>query len=264
MKDKSAIIPYRYTDGKLEILLIKNKDNTKWVIPKGTVEEELKPSVSATKEAYEEAGVLGIPLPILIGTYNKNNQEVPTYLLKVLIELDEYLESDLRDREWHKVNELTDLIVDDDLLALVQKGAMVIEKNKYYFQAAMKTFSSGDNITVREQAKKYAIIEYDHPEHGKFEIYIKRKKTFLHFSLNSDFFYPTTADIPHDLIVKLMVDNTVSRAGYWSLKELEVGVVFARMFNEELHILNKKLFYMILDYLVEHCIKLKVSISITP
>ena len=72
MKNKSAIIPYRFKGDHLEILLIKNSDNTKWIIPKGTIEKPLKPSVSATKEAYEEAGVLGIPHPILVGTYHKN------------------------------------------------------------------------------------------------------------------------------------------------------------------------------------------------
>jgi len=250
--------------GVLEILLIKNKDNTKWVIPKGTIEEELKPSVSATKEAYEEAGVLGIPNPVLIGTYNKNNQEVPTYLLKVLIELDEYEESELRDRAWHKVDELTDFIIDDDLLALVQKGAKIIQKRGHYFLAAMETFSNGKDIIVKELQKKHCLLEYNHPEHGVFEIDIKRKKTFLHFSLNNDFFYPTSADIPHDLMVKLMLDNTISRAGFWSIKELDRGSVFSRMFNEELHLLNKKLFYVILNYLVEHCIKLRVSITVKP
>jgi 8-oxo-dGTP pyrophosphatase MutT (NUDIX family) len=97
MKNKSAIIPYRHVDNELQILLIKNLDNTKWVIPKGTIEKPLKPSISATKEAYEEAGVLGIPHPILVGTYYKNNQNVPTYLLEVIVELSNYEEDN--DRE---------------------------------------------------------------------------------------------------------------------------------------------------------------------
>ena len=264
MKDKSAIIPYKFASGVLEILLIKNKDNTKWVIPKGTIEEELKPSISATKEAYEEAGVLGIPKPVLIGTYNKNNQEVPTYLLEVLIELEEYEESDLRDRAWHKVDELNDSIIDDDLLALVQKGAKVIQKNSYYFRVAIETFSTANDITVKKLKKKYCLLEYKHPELGTFEVEISRKKSFLHFSLNNDFFYPTASDIPHDLMVRLMLDNTVSRAGYWSLKELETGSVFSRMFNEDLYLLNRKIFYVILNYLVEHCVKLRVSITVNP
>jgi len=126
MKEKSAIIPYRYIDKELEILLIKNTDNTKWVIPKGTVEKSLVPSISATKEAYEEAGVLGIPHPILVGTYNKNGQEVPTYLLEVLVELEKYQEVSNRDRSWHKIDELTESIVDTDLLKLTKLGAKII------------------------------------------------------------------------------------------------------------------------------------------
>ena len=110
MKCKSAIIPYKFVDGQLEISLIKNSSNTKWVIPKGTIEESLRPAVSATKEAYEEAGVLGIPSPVLVGTYNKNGQEVPTYLLKVLVELEHYE----RERTWHKLDRLKS-ICDNDL-----------------------------------------------------------------------------------------------------------------------------------------------------
>ena len=35
-------------------------------------------------------------------------------------------------------------------------------------------------------------------------------------------------------MISLMLDNTTSNMGYWSLKDLEIGFVFTHMYNEEL------------------------------
>ena len=254
MKDKSAIIPYRFVNGALELLLIKNSSDTKWVIPKGSIEESLRPSISATKEAYEEAGVLGIPSPILVGTYNKNNQEVPTYLLKVLIELEHYEEDSDRNRAWHKLNQLDGSIVDDDLLELTQLAAKIIKKNGYYFKYALTTFCRNKNIALESISKKEAKVIFSREEKGTFEISISRKKTFLYFSIYSDFIFKTLEEIPQKFLSKLMLDNTISKMGYWSLKDMEIGYVIARMYNEELHILNSDSLVTILNLLVEKCI----------
>lgn len=254
MKEKSAIIPYRFVEGQLEILLIKNSSNTKWVIPKGTIEESLRPAISATKEAYEEAGVLGIPNPILVGTYNKNNQEVPTYLLKVIVELEHYEENTDRDRGWHKIDELNQSIVDDDLLQLTKLAAKIIKKNGYYFKYAIKTFCRNKNIALESITKKDAKVIYSTTENGTFEITISRKKTFIYFSLNSNFIFKNLDEIPIKLLRNLMLDNTTSKMGYWSLKDLEIGYVFARMYNEELHILNGNSLEIIFNLLVKKCI----------
>jgi len=256
MKNKSAIIPYRFVQEKLEILLIKNTDNTKWVIPKGSIEESLKPAISATKEAYEEAGVLGIPHPILVGTYRKNDQEVPTYLLEVLVELQHYEEDDQRDRAWHKVDELNELIVDDDLLELTKLAAKIITKNGYYFKYAIKTFCRRKNIALERITKKEAKVILPLDELGTFEIEISRKKTFLHFSLNSDFLFKSLEDVPIKLMRDLMLDNTTSKMGYWSLKDLEVGFVFSRMYNEELRILDSDSLEIIFNLLVSKCVSM--------
>ncbi len=254
MKEKSAIIPYRFVDDQLEILLIKNNSNTKWVIPKGTIEKTLKPSISATKEAYEEAGVLGVPINILVGTYNKNGQEVPTYLLNVLVELEHYEEDSIRKRSWQKLEELNESICDNDLLELTQLAAKIITKNGYYFKYAIKTFCQNKNIDLQVNTKKSAKVIFSLENKGPFEITISRKKTFLYFSLNSDFIYKSIDDIPTELMRSLMLDNTTSKMGYWSLKEVEKGFVFTRMYNEELHILTRDSLEVIFNLLAEKCI----------
>lgn len=56
---QSAVIPYRIADGRPEIMLITSRKGTRWVVPKGVKEQGLSLRDSASKEAFEEAGVRG-------------------------------------------------------------------------------------------------------------------------------------------------------------------------------------------------------------
>lgn len=261
MKDKSAIIPYRFVKDELQILLIKNHGSTKWIIPKGTIERPLKPAISATKEAYEEAGVLGVTHPILVGTYFKNEQDVPTYLLEVIIELKEYEEDDKRDRAWFNLKELNDSIIDDDLFKLIKLGRKIIDKNGYYFKYALKSFCDEIPTELTKISKKKAVISHSFDGSSNCKITIKRKKTFLYFSLKSKVIYKTIAEIPKELLAKVMLENTISRMGYWSLKNVENGFVFQRMFNEELNVLSSDSLSTIIEYLIKNSISLENLIN---
>jgi len=53
-------LPYRLAEtNSLEILLVTTRQTRRWIIPKGWPIKGLKPSQSAAREAYEEAGVRG-------------------------------------------------------------------------------------------------------------------------------------------------------------------------------------------------------------
>ena len=253
MKKKSAIIPYRFTDGELEILLIKNSSNTKWVIPKGTIEKPLQPSISATKEAYEEAGVLGRPHPIEVGTYRKNGQEVPTYLLEVSVELDHYDEDTKRERAWHKRNEINESIVDNDLQKLLSLAVKVITKNGYYFKYAIKTFCNENNISLIDISKKKACVEYQYTAEDFYKVEIIRTKRTLAFSIKDKMVFEETNSVPQNFQTNALLLNAESKMGYWSLVNAESGYRFTRMYNEELRVLNCQLFSKILKSLVESC-----------
>ena len=255
MKKKSAIIPYRFFENQLEILLIKNSSDTKWVIPKGTIEKPLKPSISATKEAYEEAGVLGVPHPIQIGTYHKNGQEVPTYLLEVSIELSSYREGDERNRLWHKVNELEKSIEDKDLLELLYIGVKVITKNKHYFKYAIQTFCNEHNVVPITITKKEASVKYKHDNKTEYIIDITRAKSTLAFSIKDKNKFESIKKIPNDFQTNALLDNSRSKMGYWSILMVNEGYRFTRMYNEELRVLNCELFLKILRTLAESCIE---------
>jgi ADP-ribose pyrophosphatase YjhB (NUDIX family) len=57
-----AALPWRKRDdGATEILLITSRESRRWVIPKGWPMRDIKPGSCAAQEAFEEAGVLGMP-----------------------------------------------------------------------------------------------------------------------------------------------------------------------------------------------------------
>lgn len=104
---QSCVIPYRISDGKLEILLITSLRKKKWIVPKGFVEYNLSAFESAKKEAFEEAGVLGANETTELGEFRLEKGEnitiVRVYSMEVTEELDSYPEKNIRKRKWHSV-----------------------------------------------------------------------------------------------------------------------------------------------------------------
>jgi phosphohistidine phosphatase len=66
---QSAVIPFRHGPSGLEVLMITTRKKRRWIVPKGVVEPDLSPAVSAAKEADEEAGVRGRVLADPLGSY---------------------------------------------------------------------------------------------------------------------------------------------------------------------------------------------------
>ncbi len=114
---QSAVVPYRFRNGELEILLISSRKKKHWVIPKGIVEPELTPLDSAVKEAWEEAGVTGsVPANGSIGNYKYRKWggtcRVQVFLLAVTEIVEDWPESGFRDRKWVKVHEAVKMTED--------------------------------------------------------------------------------------------------------------------------------------------------------
>src|SRR3546814_760542 len=65
-----AALPYRIAqDGSAQVMLITSRGTGRWVIPKGNPIRGLEPHRAAVHEAYEEAGISGIPCPSPLGVY---------------------------------------------------------------------------------------------------------------------------------------------------------------------------------------------------
>lgn len=67
---QSAIMPYRWVEEELQLLLVTSSSGRRWVIPKGIVEPGLSEAASAAREAREEAGAIGQLLPTPVGEYS--------------------------------------------------------------------------------------------------------------------------------------------------------------------------------------------------
>lgn len=101
---QSGGIPYRISNGKVEVMLISTRKSKNWVIPKGGISKAMTPADSAAKEAWEEAGVVDQVNDNLLGTYKYRKQgkiyNVEVFLLQVEAELSDWLEANTRERQW--------------------------------------------------------------------------------------------------------------------------------------------------------------------
>jgi 8-oxo-dGTP pyrophosphatase MutT (NUDIX family) len=101
---QSGVIPYRVSNGKIEVLLISARRSQDWVIPKGGIKTAMNPPDSAAKEAWEEAGVIGQVGSKKLGTYDYHKQgntyQVKVFLLSVETVLSDWPEAHTRVRQW--------------------------------------------------------------------------------------------------------------------------------------------------------------------
>jgi len=57
-KEIGAFI-YQKEAGNINVMLVTNRQQTRWILPKGQIEKDLTDKMVAHDEAYEEAGVIG-------------------------------------------------------------------------------------------------------------------------------------------------------------------------------------------------------------
>lgn len=130
---QSAAIPFRWRDGRIEVLLITSKGSGRWIVPKGSIEEELGATRSAQKEAYEEAGVTGNVHAVSLGCYEHGESDpklVEVFLLEVTTELEEYPESDERKRRWIPIEEAYGYLDDDGLKSILDEALQIISRSE--------------------------------------------------------------------------------------------------------------------------------------
>jgi 8-oxo-dGTP pyrophosphatase MutT (NUDIX family) len=122
---KSAVIPYRLNNGKLEILLVTSIRKKNWIVPKGYIEFNLTPFESAKKEAYEEAGVVGSNETVEVGQFineKKNRKElIKVYTMEVDEELTDYPEKNLRKRKWFTFDEAMEKVQNPQIKNFIKK-----------------------------------------------------------------------------------------------------------------------------------------------
>ncbi|MGB5208331.1 MAG: histidine phosphatase family protein [Azonexus sp.] len=121
---QSAVIPYRIADGKPEVMLITSRKGTRWVLPKGVKEPELSLRDSASKEAFEEAGVRGEVDAEPIGYYEYAKWGGTCRVAVFPMAVSECLpdgewEESHRERQWVSPQEAMDRLDEPELCKLV-------------------------------------------------------------------------------------------------------------------------------------------------
>ncbi len=108
----------------MQVLLITSTGGKRWIIPKGIVEPGLSASISAAKEAEEEAGLEGTLYPTPMGTYQRKKWggtcTVEVFLMDVEQVSDEWPES-FRRRQWRTIEKAAGLVEEQDLKQLLRR-----------------------------------------------------------------------------------------------------------------------------------------------
>jgi 8-oxo-dGTP pyrophosphatase MutT (NUDIX family) len=254
---KSAIIPYRVVDDHLEILLITVSFGNKWVIPKGNVEAPLKPHISATKEAFEEAGVLGRPHPISVGAYQDGSDSgpIPTFLLEVDVELDDKVwhEKHKRGRLWVDADDCSEYVKDEQLLAVVKRGIRCLRSDGQYFKRAIKTFCEEHKWKLLEVDEDRAELEFGTSKGRHKQFHIERHDSTVEFSVPSFMSFKEEDEIPDTLSTLLLRRNSQKKIGFWCIDHIQGKFVYSCMHNAELKLLHSQYFAAIIEGLIEEC-----------
>ncbi len=123
--DQSAVIPYRKTDEGIEIMLVTTR-NGNWTIPKGIIEDDLTPQLSAAKEAKEEAGIEGKVKEKKIGTYTYKKWggtcTVKVYKMKVKKTYEKWEEENFRTRIWVPLDKVHKFITNKKLSKVINRA----------------------------------------------------------------------------------------------------------------------------------------------
>ena len=131
MFEQSGVIPYRFEDGQLEIMLITSQRRKRWIIPKGIVEADMTPQESALTEAWEEAGITGRVFDEKIGCYEYDKWggtcHVKVFLFEVKSVFSTWPEDITRDRAWLNVDEASERVDEADLKVLIKSMPILIE-----------------------------------------------------------------------------------------------------------------------------------------
>jgi 8-oxo-dGTP pyrophosphatase MutT (NUDIX family) len=132
-----AALPYRIVGDRLEIMLITTRGQGRWLIPKGWPMPRRKPSVAASIEAMQEAGVQGVVgrKPIGEFPYSKSmpggNDRLcvaVVYPLRVVIELPTWREMSERTRRWFSREDAAAVVQEGGLAQIIREFAPVMSE----------------------------------------------------------------------------------------------------------------------------------------
>ena len=122
---QSGVIALREEGGELKVLLVTSRKNTRWVVPKGIVEDGLSPARSAMKEAWEEGGIKGRVDEGPVGAYSYEKWggtcHVEVFCCHVDSIEEDWPEKGVRRRRWLSPDKAADEVREEALTKLIRK-----------------------------------------------------------------------------------------------------------------------------------------------
>jgi len=123
---QSSIIPYRFEDNKLQIMLVSSSSDKHWVVPKGIIDPGLTALQSAEKESLEEAGITSGSNKISLGFYHCEKWEAQCHVEVFAMQVDHVLselqwQESHRRRRWVSIDEAIEQINQQALIPLIKK-----------------------------------------------------------------------------------------------------------------------------------------------
>jgi 8-oxo-dGTP pyrophosphatase MutT (NUDIX family) len=128
-----AALPWRLSEGGTrQVMLLTSRETHRWVVPKGWPMKKRKPAEVASREAYEEAGLIGeIVDKRPIGTFHYAKRlakrevlcRVRVFLFRVERQLNDWPEKNRRETKWFDANEAASLVDEGGLAEIIDRFA---------------------------------------------------------------------------------------------------------------------------------------------
>jgi phosphohistidine phosphatase len=114
MIKQSGAVPIRFQNAEPLFLVINNRNKTRWLVPKGVIENGQTPVETAVKEVMEEAGVAGEIWEQPLGAYMYRKWEdicsVDLFVLFVDKIYENWEEDYFRQRRWINWQEFMEVV----------------------------------------------------------------------------------------------------------------------------------------------------------
>jgi len=127
---QAAALPVKRDGSRLRVLLVTSRQDGRWILPKGKVEDDESPSEGAAREAFEEAGIKGRAGDAPLGTYRYLKQveehraissTVTVFPMLVRKELQKWPEAKERKRRWFPLKTAAEKVGDWELGLLLKR-----------------------------------------------------------------------------------------------------------------------------------------------
>ncbi|TPG21179.1 DUF47 family protein [Sphingomonas koreensis] len=172
-----AALPYRIeADGDAHVMLITSREQRRWVVPKGNLIEGLALHEAAAHEAFEEAGVSGIPCPTALGEYRylkrrrdgtTRNVTVAVFPIAFQRQAGEWPEQEERETRWFALAEAAGAVDEPELKTLI-RNFRVPALTPGLAERVMPTSQHSAKTTPRERLPMMRWFQNLMPQQGRF------------------------------------------------------------------------------------------------